>query len=88
MLARYMYHHKRGEGFALPTLDRAVQGAQGYPAFRGREQQLIDLNGRAQSEGGTSGNRIRGVGKLNPLGRLYHNASNLYFGPLYPYTGY
>ncbi len=57
-----MYHHKRIEGFSLPNIDRAVQG---YPAIRGREQQLIDLYGRAQSEGGTSGNRIRGVGKSN-----------------------
>lgn len=88
MLARYRYHHKRGQGFAFPTLDRAVQGAQGYPAIRGREQQLIDSHGRALSEGGISGNTIRGVGKYNPLGILYHNASNLYFGPLHPYTGY
>jgi hypothetical protein len=28
-------------GFGNPTLDRAVQGIQGYPAIRGREQQLI-----------------------------------------------
>jgi hypothetical protein len=88
LLARYSYHHKRVEGFAFPTLDRAVQGVAGYPAIRGREQQLIDFHGGSQSDGGTSGNRIRGVSKFNPLGRIYHNSSNIYFGPLHPFTGH
>ena len=88
MLARYMRHHKRAEGFTFPSLDRAIQGYQGKPAIRGREQQLIDFHGGAQSGGGIAGNRIRGVSKLNPLGRFYHSLSNLYFGPLSPYTGY
>lgn len=59
-----------------------------------REQQLIDKNGGAQldiidSDGhkGTSGNRIRGVSKFNPMGLIYHEAANRTFGNIAPYTG-
>lgn len=34
------------------------------------------------------GNYIRGVARCNPKGRRYHDASNVYFGNLAPYTGY
>lgn len=63
-----------------------MQGAQGYPAIRGREQQLIDSLGGVGSP--NVGNAIRGVSRFNPLGRIYHGASDAYFGPLAPYTGY
>ena len=33
-------------------------------------------------------NKIRGVSKYNPTGRIYHKMSNWYFGPLAPYSGY
>jgi RHS repeat-associated protein len=83
---RLSTHHATALGFGAPTLDRAVQGAQGYPAIRGREQQLIDSFGGVGSP--NVGNAIRGVSRFNPLGRVYHGASDAYFGPLAPYTGY
>ncbi|WP_439488527.1 DUF6443 domain-containing protein [Algoriphagus sp.] len=86
MMRRANSHHMKGFGFNNPVLDRAVQGYQGYPAIRGREQQLIDSFGGVET--GNLGNRIRGVSKINPFGLLYHDASNLYFGPLFPYTGF
>lgn len=86
MMARASSHHMRSLGFGSPVLDRAVQGIQGYPAIRGREQQLIDFYGGIGNP--KVGNRIRGVAKYNPLGSLYHNASNYYFGTLSLYTGF
>jgi hypothetical protein len=84
MMRRYAGHHMQMYGYGNPTLDVWVQGAQGYPAIRGREQQLLDFYGGVPN----TGNSIRGVGYYNPMGRVYHGASNLYFGPLAPYTGY
>lgn len=86
MMRRASGHHMRAFGFGTPVLDRAVQGVQGYPAIRGREQQMIDFYGGVGSP--NVGNRIRGVGTYNPAGRIYHGASNLYFGPLHDYTGF
>ena len=82
---RFATHHMRLYGFTNPRVDVAVQGADGYFAIRGREQQAIDYFGGVDSPNG--GNRIRGVSKYNPLGRGYHNMSDAYFGPLYRYTG-
>ncbi|QTE36360.1 DUF6443 domain-containing protein [Mucilaginibacter gossypii] len=76
-------HHMNGFGDAV--IDRSSKNRF---AIRGREQQLIDFFGRAQSDGGTSGNRIRGVSKVNPLGRIYHAAANAKFGQLSKFTGY
>lgn len=87
MMQRYSSHEKRAEGFGSPKLDRFGYGRSGGAAVRGREQQLIDHNGGARSDGGSSGNTIRGVGKNNIFGRDYHGASNAMFGPLAPYTG-
>ena len=86
MMRRASGHHMRAFNFGQPVLDRAVQGYQGYPAIRGREQQLIDFHGGVGSP--NVGNRIRGVSQYNPLGRAYHELSNLYFGQLAPYTGF
>ncbi len=83
MMRRYAGHHMRAMGYGSPMIDRAVQGADGYFAIRGREQQMIDFHGGI----GNVGNAIRGVSKYNPMGRVYHSASNLYFGPLTPYSG-
>ena len=54
--------------------------------IRGREQQLIDYYGGIGSK--RVANDIRGVSKINPFGRDFHNASNADFGRLAPYTGY
>ena len=86
MMNRFSNHHMKKFGYKKPELDRAVQGYHGYPAIRGREQQLIDFHGGVGSP--KVGNSIRGVSKLNPLGGLFHKASNTYFGPLSNYTGY
>jgi hypothetical protein len=62
-----------------------------YQAIRGREQQLIDSNGGAWSDVGrrntNSGNKIRGVAKDNPMGRIYHIASSAAFGEIHGYRG-
>lgn len=52
---------------------------------RDRKQQLIDNYGGVGSPG--VGNSIRGVSRYNPTGRVYHEMSDSYFGPLAPYTG-
>ena len=63
-------------------------------AIRGREQQLIDRNGGAQSDtrnfkgGGSSANKIRGVWYYNPNAPKYHGAANSMFGEYYKYTGF
>ncbi|GGH25204.1 hypothetical protein FAZ19_15820 [Sphingobacterium alkalisoli] len=86
MMFRYNSHHMRALGYGSPSVDVYKQGLDGYPAIRGREQQLIDFSGGVGNP--KVGNSIRGVGRYNPLGRGYHNLSNSYFGPLSPYTGY
>ena len=86
MMRRYARHNVlQSLGFGPPTLDRAVQGILGYPAMRGREQQLIDYYGGVGNR--NVANSIRGVGKTNPAGRFYYQQSNLFFGPLAGYTG-
>lgn len=62
------------EGFDAPVLDRS---SPNYYAIRGREQQMIDINGGAKSDQGTSRNAIRGVSKLNPA-RFFYEAHALY----------
>jgi hypothetical protein len=57
-----------------PGLDQGVavqQNPSAYAAIRGREQQLIDFNGGAQSMGGTARNMINGISNINPLGSYY-----------------
>ncbi len=84
---RQKNHHMSEKGFSNVQIDQIAYGEQGKLAIRGREQQLIDKNGGAQSEGGTSGNLIRGVSKINPKGIIYHEAANNAFGNIAPYTG-
>jgi hypothetical protein len=80
--ARAAWHPTRLAGFGPAVVDRVAPGtAQGYAAIRGREQQLIDAHGRAQSEGGTSANMIRGVSAANPLAGVYQAAALRMFGP-------
>jgi hypothetical protein len=73
-------------GYGNPVIDRVWQGVLGYPAIRGREQQLIDYYGGIGSA--NVGNSIRGVGYYNPAGPGFSAASNSLFGTLAPYTGY
>ena len=51
-------------------------------AIRGREQQLIDYHGGAQSTGGTSGNAINGIGECNQKKKNYIEATIKEFGEL------
>jgi hypothetical protein len=59
--------------------------------IRGREQQLIDANGKAWNDEHDTPllNIRRGVSKENKSGREYHILSTLYFGQeLWGYTGF
>lgn len=68
------------EGFAAPVIDVASTNKD---AIRGREQQLIDANGGAQSVGGTSRNKINGISDwANPNRPYYINESITEFGSL------
>jgi RHS repeat-associated protein len=93
-------HHMNALGYGPAVLDRSLQGFRGiqgtgmgfgtaaaaYSAIRGREQQLIDFYGGVGSP--LVGNSIRGVSAHNPLGRVYHEAANVAFGQVAPYTGF
>ncbi|WNG54708.1 hypothetical protein F0U59_07900 [Archangium gephyra] len=62
-----------------------------YWRIRGREQQLIDFNGGAQSDTGKphrTENVVRAVAKDNPRGRRFHDAATIRWGELQRYTGY
>lgn len=85
MKKRFRSHHMRKSKFGNPQIDVYVQGAHGKIAIRGREQQLMDFHGGVGSR--RVANRIRGVSRYNPAGRVYHHASNLLFGNIAPYTG-
>ena len=75
---------KTKEGYGLGDVD---EFSKMYDPIRGREQQMIDLLGGSQSDGGTTGNVYRGVGKDNPNGLTYHDAASKEFGEVHPYTG-
>jgi hypothetical protein len=62
-----------------------------YWRIRGREQQLIDYHGGAQSDTGKpyrTENSMRGVSKDNREGREFHRKASDHWGELHPYTGY
>ncbi|MFY8043136.1 MAG: RHS repeat-associated core domain-containing protein, partial [Rhodoferax sp.] len=66
------------EGFLPPVLDRSSSNKD---AIRGREQQLIDLNGGARSSGGDSRNVINGISPFNLRGPfVYIPAATAEFG--------
>ena len=88
---RINYHHAVTKGYQV-TVDRAMQAIPiGYWCTRGREQQNIDYYGGARTDRNRSDatcvNRIRGVGKYNPFGYLYHWSSTTAWGEKYEYTG-
>ncbi|WP_152622133.1 hypothetical protein [Archangium violaceum] len=62
-----------------------------YWRIRGREQQLMDFHGGAQSDTGKphrTENVVRAVAKDNPRGRRFHDAATIRWGELHRYTGY
>jgi hypothetical protein len=75
--ARDANHHMNEKGFQPATLDKSSSNAA---AVRGREQQLIDANGGAKSQGGTSGNAINGVSPKNKNAPAYQKAAEQEFG--------
>lgn len=85
MMRRWARHKVlQAEGFPFPTIDAATRGPLGYPGYRGREQQLYDL---FRLNGANMKNAVRPVWRYNPLGRAYHETSNLLFGQIAPFTG-
>jgi RHS repeat-associated protein len=66
------------QGFSRAKLD---QTSKNPDAIRGREQQMIEKNGGAQSQGGTSGNKINGISDRNPKGGGCRAAATKEFGP-------
>lgn len=84
---RFSGHEKRADGYINPVVDKSAPGAQGRPAIRGREQQLMDSYGGVSSDNPKLGSKIRGVSVINPFGREYWEAANV-FGNIAPYTGW
>jgi hypothetical protein len=66
-------HHMNEKGFGPAELDETSPNPL---AIRGREQQLIERNGGAQSMGGTSGNAINGISPKNPRREQYLQAAD------------
>ena len=65
------------KGYEPAELDKSSSNPD---AIRGQEQYLIDKNGGAKSDGGASGNTIRGVARNNPKASSYENARIKEFG--------
>lgn len=70
-------HHMNEKGFEKAKLDKYSTNSD---AIRGREQQLIELNGGAKSQKGTSGNTINGISPTNPKKQRYEDARRKEFG--------
>jgi RHS repeat-associated protein len=70
-------HHMNEQGYEPAQLDKSSTNAN---AIRGREQQLIEENGGAESGGGTSGNSINGISQTNPNRGAYMDAAEEEFG--------
>jgi RHS repeat-associated protein len=68
---------KTAEGYGPAKVDR---NSSNPDAIRGREQQLIEQHGGAQSQGGASGNKINGVSPSNPKANSYKAACTKEFG--------
>ena len=69
---------KTDQGYGPAKVDKNSSNSD---AIRGREQQLINNAGGAQSQGGTSGNKINGVSDTNASAGQYKAACNKEFGP-------
>lgn len=68
--------HHMNDTHGPATLDKSSANKD---AIRGREYQNIQNNGGAQSKGGTSGNKIEGVGDKNPKKQRYIDAAKKEF---------
>jgi RHS repeat-associated protein len=68
---------KTKEGYGPAVVDKNSSNSD---AIRGREQELIQQNGGAQSQGGTSGNVINGVSPNNSNKPIYEQACAKEFG--------
>ena len=75
--ARDANHHMNEKGYGPAVLDKSASAPE---PIRGREQQIIEGSGGAQSQGGTSGNAINGISPNNPKKHDYINAANKWFG--------
>ncbi len=75
--ARDQNHHMNEEGYSPAQLDKSSSSPE---AIRGREQQLIEASGGAQSQGGTSGNAINGISPRNPNAQTYRDAASSEWG--------
>lgn len=77
-ISRGRDHQARtAEGYGSAKVDK---NSSNPDAIRGREQQLIEQNGGARSQGGTSGNAINGVSPKNSKGQGYRAACENEFG--------
>lgn len=65
-------HHMTDKGFGPVVLDKSSSNPA---AIRGREQNLIDKHGGAQSRGGTSGNAINSISDRNRKKDCYLGAA-------------
>ena len=70
-------NHHMNETHGPAKLDKSSSNSD---AIRGREQKLIDGNGGAKKQGGTSGNTNRGVAEKNKNAQKYDNAAKKEFG--------
>jgi len=75
--ARDANHHMNKEGYGPAKLDKSSTNKE---AIRGREQQIIDKNGGAKSQKGTSGNAINGISDTNPKKQTYIEEAKKQFG--------
>jgi RHS repeat-associated protein len=77
-----------GKISSRPTVEQLERLGLNYSAIRGREQQLIDVNGGPQSQDGTSGNAIRGIAVDNLMLYPFYMAAEAIitpeFGPPVP----
>jgi hypothetical protein len=73
---RDLGHHMTEQGYGPAQLDKS---SSNRAAIRGREQQLIEANGGAKSEGGTSGNAINGISPNNKKRQYYLNEAEKEF---------
>lgn len=79
MVKRDSSHHKNEEGFDVYDIDKISDNSE---AIRGREQMLIEYNGGAKSQGGTSGNSINSISDRNPKKRKYLLTALKIFGSI------
>ncbi|MBL0048943.1 MAG: hypothetical protein IPP32_12700 [Bacteroidetes bacterium] len=70
-------NHHMNETHGPAKLDKSSSNSD---AIRGREQNLIDKNGGAKKQRGTSGNTNRGVAEKNKNAQKYDNAAKKEFG--------